>query len=62
MSTPKEVVCAFCGLKNTEVSRMLVGEKSSICDECAQNCMNTLLNGYRSDNVNVLKRTKDDLS
>ena len=41
--TPSDISCSFCGKKQEEVSKVVVGPEVYICNECVQVCNEVLV-------------------
>lgn len=45
----KKIRCSFCGKSDKDVSRMIVGNGSYICDECVRLCMSIIDEDYHPE-------------
>lgn len=53
VNTPRNTVCSFCGKRQSDVKRLVVGPSVSICDECVTLC-NSILKGEKKEDKGQL--------
>jgi len=51
--TTKSATCSFCGKRQSEVKRLVIGPSVNICDECIARC-NMIVKDDQKENRNVL--------
>ncbi|MDD4871019.1 MAG: ATP-dependent Clp protease ATP-binding subunit ClpX [Kiritimatiellae bacterium] len=53
MSGPKDTACSFCGKRQSEVKRLVMGPSVNICDECISRC-NLIIRDDQKENKETL--------
>lgn len=63
-NTDKQITCNFCGKPNSELSKVISGEKANICSQCTQKCIDLFEQLEDVENIEkfsfTLKAKQDD--
>ena len=44
--TPENITCSFCGKRQEEVEKVVVGPEVYICDECIELCVDIIMEEF----------------